>query len=349
MTVSFVSTPYLGTAMLPAVNQAEAQLTSLSTESTTGEYANLGLQLGDQSGYELSLRNVDDLLGSITTANSIVNGRLSAASTALSSISSAAQKTLSSLEVWTPGSSATATLKSTGDDALQQLIYDANSSYADDYVFGGINSSAAPMSAFTSTSASQTALANAFTAQFGFPPTSASVSTISASAMQSFLNGAFDDQFVGSNWTSNWSSASSVNTSSEVAPGETTETSTNLNAGGFNELAQGYAMLAMFGGGQLSSSADEAVVSTAMNLITKGVSGITNVAAGVGQIQDVVKQADDDMLSQQTLLKTQIGGLDNVSQAQVATELNTLSTALETAYQLTAQLQKLSLAQYLPT
>ena len=64
-----------------------------------------------------------------------------------------------------------------------------------------------------------------------------------------------------------------------------------------------------------------------MNLITKGVSGITDVAAGVGQIQDVVKQADDDMLSQQTLLKTQIGGLDNVDQAQVATELNTLSTA----------------------
>ena len=94
MTVSFVSTPYLGTAMLPAVDKAEAQLTNLSTESTTGEYADFGLQLGDQSGYELSLRNTDDLLGSLTTSNSIVNGRLSAASTALSSISSEAQKTL---------------------------------------------------------------------------------------------------------------------------------------------------------------------------------------------------------------------------------------------------------------
>ena len=205
------------------------------------------------------------------------------------------------------------------------------------------------MSAFTSTSASQTALENAFTAQFGFPPSSASVTNVSASDLQTFFNGAFDDEFIGSNWTSNWSSASSVNTSSEVAPGETVETSTNLNAGGFDDLAQAYAMLTMFGGGQLSSSADEVVVSTAMSFITKGVSGITNVAAGVGQIQDVVKQADDDMISQQTLLKTQIGGLDNVNQSQVATELNSLSTELETAYQLTAQLQKLSLAQYLPS
>ena len=64
--------------MLPAVNQTESQLTSLSIESTTGEYADLGLQLGDQSGYELSLRNADDLLQSITSANAMVNGQLSA-------------------------------------------------------------------------------------------------------------------------------------------------------------------------------------------------------------------------------------------------------------------------------
>jgi len=49
-----------------------------------------------------------------------------------------------------------------------------------------------------------------------------------------------------------------------------------------------------------------------------------------------------------TLLKTQLGGLDNVSETQVATQLNTLTTVIETAYQVTAQLQKLSLAQYLP-
>ncbi len=35
--------------------------------------------------------------------------------------------------------------------------------------------------------------------------------------------------------------------------------------------------------------------------------------------------------------------------SQVATQLNTLTTQIETAYQITAQLQKLSLAQYLPT
>ncbi len=49
-----------------------------------------------------------------------------------------------------------------------------------------------------------------------------------------------------------------------------------------------------------------------------------------------------------TILQTQIGNLDNVNAQSVATQLNTLSTQLQTAYELTAQLQKLSLAQYLP-
>jgi flagellar hook-associated protein 3 FlgL len=49
-----------------------------------------------------------------------------------------------------------------------------------------------------------------------------------------------------------------------------------------------------------------------------------------------------------TILQTQIGNLDNVNSAAVAAQINTLSTQLQTAYELTAQLQKLSLAQYLP-
>jgi flagellar hook-associated protein 3 FlgL len=49
-----------------------------------------------------------------------------------------------------------------------------------------------------------------------------------------------------------------------------------------------------------------------------------------------------------TILQTQIGNLDDVNSYQVATEVSTLQTQLQTAYQLTAQLQQLSLAKYLP-
>jgi flagellar hook-associated protein 3 FlgL len=50
-----------------------------------------------------------------------------------------------------------------------------------------------------------------------------------------------------------------------------------------------------------------------------------------------------------TILQTQIGNLDNVNSYQVATQISNLQTQIETSYELTAQLQNLSLSKYLPT
>ena len=69
MSAAFVSTSYLGTAMLPTVARAQSSLTNLEVESSTGQYADLGLQLGGQSGYELSLKNENDLLQTLTSGN----------------------------------------------------------------------------------------------------------------------------------------------------------------------------------------------------------------------------------------------------------------------------------------
>ena len=335
--------------MLPAIAQADAQLTQLETETATGQYADLGLQLGQASGYELSLRNSDDLLQSITTANSIVGGSLSTTDDALSSIVTGARATVSTLLSWVPGASATADLGVTGDDSMQSLVALANSSYDDQYVFGGINTGVAPMTAYSTGSTAASSLSAAFQSQFGFSLTSSGASAITAAQMTSFLDGPFAAEFAGANWTTNWSSASSVNTTAEIAPGQTAQTSANLNSGGFSPLAQAYAMLSTFGDSSLSSQAKQSVVTAATSLINQGVSQLTAINAQVGQMQTQVKQANDEMSTQMTLLKTQIGGLDNVDANQVATQLNSLTTQIEAAYQITAQLQKLSLAQYLPT
>jgi flagellar hook-associated protein 3 FlgL len=63
----------------------------------------------------------------------------------------------------------------------------------------------------------------------------------------------------------------------------------------------------------------------------------------------VKQQANTAMSPQMTILQMQVGNLDDVDANSVATQLNTLTTQIETAYQITAKLQALSLAQYLPT
>jgi flagellar hook-associated protein 3 FlgL len=350
MTVSSVSTAYLGTAMVAGVSQAQAQLAQLEVETSTGEYADLGLKLGDQSGYELSLRNQDDLLQALTTANGITGANLTTAQNALGALTSDAQTAAQSLATLTPGTSA-ATLQTLGQNALQQLIATANTTTGDQYLFGGVNSQSPPLADYYSspTSAAKTAIDQDFQSTFGFPPTDPAAASISASAFQAFLTGPFAAEFTGANWTANWSSASSTNTSAQIAPGQVIQTSTNANVAGFQQLAEGYAMLSEFAGTAISASALQVLASTAQSSIQSGIAALTATGAVLGAAQSQLTQANAAMSSQVTILQTQIGDLDNVDAASVATQLNSLTTQIETAYQLTAQLQKLSLAQYLPT
>ncbi len=351
MTYATVSSAYLSSALLPAVRQTQSQLANLEIESSTGQYADLGLQLGAQSGYELSLRSQDDLLQAITAANSVTASNLSTAQSALSTILSAAQTAAQTLASTSSSTGAVAAQQSLGQTNLQQLIALANTSGSGGYVFGGQNTQAAPLDDYFSqpTSDAKTALDSAFQSYFGFSASSPQVADITATQMQGFLSGPVAAQFQGPDWVSNWSTASDDNTSAEISPGTVVDTSTSANTAGFQQLAQGYAMLSEFGNIGLSSGAQQALTSAASSSINQGVSSIIATQSQLGQSQSQITQANSAMSDQMTLLQTQLGQLDSVDPAQIATELTTLSTQLQTAYQLTAQIHTLTLAQYLPT
>ena len=196
MTTSMVSTYSLGAAMLSGMARAQNELTQLTAESSSGQYADLGLQLGDQSGHELSLRNQTNLLQTLVTANNLTVTNLKTAQAALELDPHHRQKH---------------SLDADLDDRRVERRHhdpadrrDQRAAGADlrhqhhlhgQYVFGGDNSAVAPMADYFSstTSAAKSAIDAAFQSTFGFAPTSASASTISASAMQSFLSGPFAD------------------------------------------------------------------------------------------------------------------------------------------------------------
>jgi flagellar hook-associated protein 3 FlgL len=347
---NFVSTNYLANSLVAPVMQAQSQLTSEMTEMSTGEYANLGLQLGDQSGYELSLKEQVSQLQTLTTGNSVVSTSLSTAQNALSAIQKTAQTTLDNLAGSTQDANSDVSLQDMGQSGLQSLISGVNTTSGDQYVFGGVNSAVAPMADYysTPTSAAQTAIDQAFQATFGVLPTDPAAANISASDMQSFLSGPFATLFQGASWSTDWSSASNVNTSAEVAPGQTVTTSTNANQPGFQELTQAYAMLSEFGGSALSSDAQQAVATAASSLLSQGVNSMVNLQAGLGSTQSSVTDATNSMSSQLTILQDQIGALDNVNTTATAAQITSLTNQVQMAYELTSRLSQLNLAQYLP-
>ncbi len=352
MTVSanFVSSQALANSLVVPVMQAQSSLTTAMTEESTGQYADLGLELGEQSGYELSLKEQAGLLQTLTSNNSLVSTGLSTAQSALSSISSSAQTTLNDLTTWTPGANSGASLQNMGQSALRSLIASANATSGDQYVFGGINSAVAPIADYysTPTSAAKTAIDQAFQTTFGVLPSDPAAANISASAMQSFLSGPYAALFQGASWSADWSSASSANTSAEIAPGETVTTSTNANQPGFQELAQAYAMLSEFGGSELSSGAQQAVATAASSLVSQGMDSMTNIQADLGSTQSAVTDANNTMSSQLTILEQQVGNLDDVNANTTAVQINSLTNQIQMAYELTSRLQELNLAQYLP-
>ena len=350
MSPSYVSTQYLANSLVLPVTQAQAALTTAMTEESTGQYADLGLQLGDQSGYELSLKEQVQQLQTLTSGNSLVSTNLSTAQNALSTMSSSAQSTLNDLIAWTPSANSGASLQTMGQSALQGLTASANATFGDQYVFGGVNSSVAPMADYysTPTSAAKTAVDNAFQTAFGVLPTNPAAASITPAQMQAFLAGPFAALFSGSNWTSDWSSASSANTTAEIAPGQTVPTSTNANQPAFSELAQAYTMLSEFGGSALSASAQQAVASAATSLITQGQVSLTDTQTTLGATQSAVTSANSSMSAQLTLLQKQVDALDNVDQNATAAQISSLTNQIQMAYELTARLQQLNLAQYLP-
>jgi flagellar hook-associated protein 3 FlgL len=350
MSPDSVSSLCLANSLILTVTQAQAQLTTAMTEESTGQYANIGLQLGDQSGYELSLKEQVEELQALTSGNSLVSTNLATAQDALKSIASKAQSTVDELTSWTPSGNSGASLQTMGQSALQGLIASANATSGEVYVFGGINSAVAPLADFYSkpTSAVKSAIDQAFQGAFGVLPTAPAAANVTASQMQSFLSGTFASLFSGSSWISLWSSASSTNTSSEIAPGETATTSMNANDPSFQDLAQAYTMLSEFGGSELSLSAQQAVASAASSLIMMGQNALTAAQAELGATQSAVTDANNNMSSQLTILQQQIDSFDNVDQNVTAAKITSLTNQIQMAYELTARLQQLNLAQYLP-
>jgi flagellar hook-associated protein 3 FlgL len=344
-----ISTQYLWSSLQSSVANLQSQLATAQTESTTGEYADLGLHLGVQSGEEISLQNENGVLQDLTTNNALVTTRISTATTALDTLSTDAQNTLNSLTEYDPETGEGSMLQTLGANGLQSLISTSNTSVDGQYVFGGINSGSPPMTNyFDPPAAAQTAIQSAFTSYLSGLSPPATAQTVTAAQMQTFLSSsAFTSQFQGAAWSSNWSSASSVNISSDISPTETIDTSTNANQPAFQELAQAYSMLNEFTGTSINSSAMQSVVNSASSLIGQAMTSLTSTEATLGSAQARVTDANDNMSAQMNILQTQIDSLDSVNAYQTATQVDSLSTQIQTAYSLTAQLQQLSLVKYL--
>jgi flagellar hook-associated protein 3 FlgL len=346
---SYISTYSLTWGLQQSILTTQSNLAQAQQEvANGGTYADVGLALGAQVGQDIDLRDQEAQLQTFTSTNNIVATSLSTTQNVLSGLQTTAQDLLNNLVSGTNQNATGSSLQQQAQSALESLISGLNTTENGNYIFAGTNTAVAPITDYNASgSANQAAVNSAFSSFFGFSQSSSSVSSITASQMQSFLTSQFAPLFQGTSWSSDWSSASNTTTTSEISPSMTVSTSVSANDPTFQDLAQAFTMLSSLGTANLSSSALQTVETNAENLLNSGISGLTNMQANVGVTQSDITTANNQMSVELNVLSTQVGNLEGVNAYEATTEVTNLQTQLETAYSLTSQLSQLSLVKYL--
>jgi flagellar hook-associated protein 3 FlgL len=341
---SFPSTFAISSILSQTVATGQTALGNDEIELSTGRFADVGLQLGAETGQSVSMRAQESLLQTITSSNNTVSTTLSSSQNILSNLQSTAQNFLQTLiEGGSSGNSTAGELQSTAGSNLQTLVNQLNTNVNGQFIFGGTNSGTAPLT--NGSNAVTTAFSN-FLGTVG-----ATASTVTPAQMQTFLTGTgpgdLPAQFTGTDWTANWSSASDTPIATQISPSQTVVTSASANQSAFQQLAQAYSTVADLSTSDLSAQAFQTVVSSAETTIQSAISGLTAIQTNLGTAQSSITNANNFMSTQMSTLSTQIGNLENVDNFSVSTQATDLQTQIETAFELTSQLSQLSLTKFL--
>lgn len=340
MRVSVVSTQTLFSTPRLGVARMQSELVRLSKETTTGRFADVGMELGVRSGASARLHIDMTALTTVANSNATTSARVSETTAGLDHIASGADDFLKQLILsrdtgtWPQGQAAS---------QLDTFVGTLNTSGTGGYLFGGVNSAARPLADFDA--GPQAAIEAAFLAKFGIPIGDAAAADISATDMTDFLDNEFAALFDDPQW-STWSSASDQPIRSRVTPTESLDTSVSANQPAMRKLAMVYAMSAALGADGLGSGARQVLNSKAIELLGDGISDLTALRASVGVTTKRLADASERVEVQKSLLTTRIASLEGVDPAEAKTKLDTLTTQIEMSYSLTAKLLQFSILNY---
>ncbi|MGV1834852.1 flagellar hook-associated family protein [Rhizobium rhizogenes] len=352
MKLSFISSTAIQNSMRQTIRQAQNEMTDASTEATTGVYADIGVSLGSGTASSVNLTRDVTRIDSILSSNSVVNQRMTSSQTALSDMSSQAQKFMDQL-VALRGNSDDSSIQLTQQTAtatMSSFVADANTMVNGEYLFAGTNTDVQPMTdnSTAATTAIQSALDDYATAQYpGAASTAEAVSNLTGDQMKDFITNVAEPLVTSDSSWSDWSSASDQNMSSRISNSEVIESSTNANATGMRYLALSTTVANALMGQGLSQDALNAVTDQATSYARQAIDGLNNQASQLGLSQARLTDANTSLNAQKTIINTNISDLTGVDAYEASTKVNSLQTQLETAYTIVSKIQQLSLVNYL--
>lgn len=348
MEVSYISTRALNEGTRLSVLKLQQRLLIAQKEMSSGRLADVGAQLGARTSETVSLRQEVARLNATIDTNSSVAGRIQVTQEALKGMSDSTQRFISTLIGARNSTTGPEIAKNEGESSLAALIASLNTTFAGQYVFGGENVDETPVADYRASGAvNRQAVDDAFLAFFGFAQDDARVASIVPSQMQTFIDTTFGDLFEQPQWSTNWSSASDLNLRNRISNLETVESSTNANADGYRKLAKAFTMLADLGVDKMTRETYQVLNDAATVFAGEAVQDLAIEQARLGVVEARIETVDTKMSAQIDIMTEQINELEAVDPFDAATRVNSLLTQVETAYSLTARIQRLTILNYL--
>jgi flagellar hook-associated protein 3 FlgL len=361
MKTSFSSTVSIQTSLRQAMAKAQSELVKANEEVTTGVHADMGVALGGSTSRSIDLsRDVMRIDAQITT-NSIAEQRLDSSEEALSKLSDVSQKVLDSLAALTDSTSTLGDARAVIGSAMDTFTDIANTSVTGEYLFAGTNTDVKPLTSYSEASSPFNA---AVDTELNFYLTSngiASADTMTPAQMQSFLTD-LEGKFNGTTalsdpphtglggqdfWSNFVSDASDTNMTTRISATEVVATSTNANSSGFRSFMFASVVASKFLTEEIPENVRSVVVEKSTSAIGKAISGLNSQRSEIGLSSQRVKQADETLEAQKTIIETHLNDLQGIDAYEASTRVTSLQALLEAAYTLTSRIQQLSLVNFL--
>jgi flagellar hook-associated protein 3 FlgL len=343
--LDMISSSILSQISRTAISTGQKQLAEAQTEVATGRHADIGLALGSQFGTTISLRLQLDEVTSAIDRITQASLRAEVIQTSLSTLSELATGFQSMLSGARGAESGKNLAAASGMSSLEGMQAALSTTYDGQYLFGGLMTDTTPLVTY-STSPRQTILA-AFEASFGFSVSDPAATALTASEIESFLDGSFAALFSDDQWTPTWSGASDEGPVLRLSSGSAIDLQTNTNRPFARTLAQAFSMVEVLGKSNISQETFQAVADRALQRISEAQLQIGAEQARIGMNQGRLSVATGSLETKKKTFTAAIQALEGVDAYDAATRVNFVMTQLETSYALTGRISRMTLLSYI--
>ena len=340
-----ISTRLLSQIPRMSIAEGQKQLAEAQRDATTGRHADLGLTLGARVGSAVTLRlELDAVTSDIERAEQagLRAGVTQASLSALSDLAKGFQSMLGGARTAHDGMRLAAVSARSSLDAMQTTLA---TTYDGQYVFGGLMNQSVPLVPYGS--GPRQAVIDAFTANFGFPPSDPAAAALSMGDIETFLDGPFSGLFSDPAWAAVWSDASDETPAFRLGSGGVIDLEASANRPFARKMAEALSMVEALGQGSIGKDAFRVVADRALARISEAQLQIGSEQARIGTGEKRLKLASESLDASKAKLQSAVQALEGVDAYEAATRVNLLMTQLETSYALTGRINRLSLLSYI--